>query len=142
MVPAIGFEIAHSRAPLRATPRGVAVGRGRRFGAGQREKASRLLGDIAELDEPATLADHVEQVAVLGRGRIGPAPGRAGAAVRPAQPHEHRPAGRVANVAHRPIAALASTLRQVMAADRLGVAGETSRQLGSVAGHHATSLTG
>jgi hypothetical protein len=34
--------------------------RSRRLGAGQREEASRLLGDLAELDEPAALADDVE----------------------------------------------------------------------------------
>ena len=65
-------------------------------------------------------------------------PGRAGTVVQPAEPDEHRPAGRVANVAHRPVAALAPSIGQVMAADRLGGAREAPRQLGSVAGHHAT----
>ena len=66
-------------------------------------------------------------------------PGGAGTGFRPAEPDEHRPAGRVAHVAHRPVAAPAPTVGQVMAADRLGIAGEAARQFGSVAGHHETS---
>ena len=56
-----------------------------------------------------------------------------------AEPDEHRPAWRVANVAHRPVAAMAPSVGQVMAAYRLGVTGQAARQFGSVAGHHATS---
>ena len=66
-------------------------------------------------------------------------PGGAGTGFRPAKPDEHRPAGRIANVAHRPIAALAPPVGQVMAAYRLGIAGEAARQVGSVTGHDATS---
>lgn len=65
-------------------------------------------------------------------------PGCARAELRPAEPDERRPARRVANVAHRPVATLAPPFGQVMAADRLGIAREAPRQLGSVAGHHAT----
>ena len=106
---------------------------------GRLEKASRLIGDIAEVDETAALADHVEEIAIFGRGGIGPMPGGARTGFRPAEPDEHRPAGRVANVAHRPVAALAPPVGQVMAAYRLGIAGEAARQFGSVAGHHETS---
>ena len=113
------------------------LGAAARFRAWQREEASRLLGDVAEFDETAALADHVEQVAVFGRGGIGPVPGGAGTGLRPAEPDEQRAAGCVANVAHRPVAALTPPVRQVMAADRLGLAGEATRQFGSVAGHHA-----
>ena len=76
---------------------------------------------------------------MFGRGGIGPMPGGAGSEFRSAEPDEHRPAGRIANVAHRPVAALAPPVGQVMAADRLGILGEAARQFGSVAGHHATS---
>ena len=65
-------------------------------------------------------------------------PGGAGTGLRSVEPDEHRPAGRIANVAHRPVAALAPPIGQVMAADRLGITGEAVRQFGSVAGHHAT----
>ena len=65
-------------------------------------------------------------------------PGGAGTGFRSVEPDEHRPAGRIANVAHRPVAALAPPIGQVMAADRLGITGEAARQFGSVAGHHET----
>ena len=66
-------------------------------------------------------------------------PGGAGTGFRSAKPDEHRPARSVANVAHRPVAALAPPVAEVMAAYRLRLSGEAARQLGSVAGHHATS---
>src|SRR5207245_9794317 len=75
----------------------------------------------------------------FGGGGIAPRPGGAGTGVRSAEPDEHRPAGRIANVAHYPVATLAPPIGQVMAADRLGVTGEAARQFGSVAGHHETS---
>lgn len=49
-------------------------------------------------------------VQLFSRGGVGPAPGGAATGVRPAQPHDHRPAARVAHVADRPVAALASSL--------------------------------
>ena len=76
---------------------------------------------------------------MFGRGGIGPMPGGAGTRFRSAEPDEHRPAGRIANVAHRPVATPAPPVGQVMAAHRLGITREAARQLGSVAGHHATS---
>ncbi len=53
------------------------------------------------------------------------------------EPDEHRSPGRIANVAYRPVAALAPPVGEVMATDRLGLTGEAARQFGSVAGHHA-----
>ena len=110
-----------------------------RFGARQTEKASCLIGDIAKVDETAALADHVEQIAMFGRGGIGPMPGGAGTGVRSAEPDEHRPAGRIANVAHRPVAALAPAVGQVMAADRLGIAGEAACQFARISRHAHTA---
>jgi len=97
-------------------------------------------GELLEIFQMVSLAKKLLKSVVRAQGfNVGMNLGRAaGAGVRPAQPHKHRPAGRVADVAHRPVAALASTLGEVMAADRLGVAREAARQLGSVAGHHAT----
>ncbi len=62
--------------------------------------------------------------------------GRAGTGVRPAEPDEHRPAGRVAHIAHDPVPALAPAVGQVVATDRLGVSGKPAGKLGSIAGHH------
>jgi hypothetical protein len=138
-------RLRHGEEPLRRFRRsgvdGCANGlrAAARFGARQTQKASRLLGDIAKVDETAALADHVEEIAIFGRGGISPVPDGAATGFRPAEPDEHRPTGRVANVAHRPVAALAPPVGQVMPAYRLGVAGEAARQLGSVAGHHESS---
>jgi hypothetical protein len=41
------------------------------------------------------------------------------------KPDEHRPAGRIANVAHRPVAALAAAIGEIVAAHCLGIARET-----------------
>ncbi len=110
-----------------------------RFNAWQTEEAPRLVGNIAKVDETAALADDVEEIAIFSRGAIGPAPGGAGTGFRSVEPDEHRPAGGIANVAHRPVAALAPPVGKVMTAYRLGMAGEAARQFGSVTGHHATS---
>src|SRR5256885_962353 len=66
-------------------------------------------------------------------------PGGTGTGFRPAEPDKHRSAGRVAHIAHRPVAASASTIGQVVPADGLCVASQAARQFGSVAGHHDTS---
>jgi len=73
---------------------------------------------------------------MFGRGSVGPMPGSAGTGVRSAEPDEHRPPGRVAYIAHRPIAALAPAIGEIVTAYRLGITGEAARQLGGVAGHH------
>ena len=57
--------------------------------AGQAKEASRLIGDIAKVDETAALADHVEEVAVFSRGGIRPMPGGTWTGFRPAEPDEH-----------------------------------------------------
>ena len=54
---------------------------------------------------------------------------------RPLQPNEQRAAGRVANVADQPISALAATVGKIASAHRLGIARETARQFGCIAGH-------
>src|SRR5271163_4490114 len=60
------------------------------FGARQTQKASGLIGDIAKGDETSALADHVEEIAVFGRGGIGPMPVGAGTRFWSAKPDEHR----------------------------------------------------
>jgi hypothetical protein len=37
----------------------------------QGQKASRLVGDVLEIDKAAALADDVEKIAMLGRGCVG-----------------------------------------------------------------------
>ncbi len=110
-----------------------------RFSAWQTQKASCLIGDVVEVDKTAALTDHVEEITMFGRGGIRPMPGGAGTGFRSAKPDEHRPAGRVANVAHQPVTAAAAARGQIVTAHRLGRSREAARQFGSVAGHHATS---
>ena len=86
----------------------------------------------AEVAEPECLADHVEEIAELGRGGIGPVAGGAGAGLRSAEPDEHRPAGATPHVADDPVAPDPAAGREIVAADRLGDAAETDRELGGV----------
>jgi len=140
-------QLRHGDQPPRRLRRSGGDGRANglwgwgRFLGRQTQKASCLIDDIAKVHETAALADHVEEIAILSRGGIGPMPGGSGTGVRSAEPDVHRPAGRVANIAHRPVAAPAPPIGQ-MAAYSLGIAGKAARQLGSVAGHHATSRSG
>ena len=48
-----------------------------RVRARQAQEAARLVGDVMEIEKPAAFADHVEQVAVLARGGVGPFAGGA-----------------------------------------------------------------
>ena len=45
---------------------------GVRVGAGQAEEASRLVGDVVEVEKAAAFADDVEQIAMLAGGGVGP----------------------------------------------------------------------
>ena len=105
----------------------------------QTQKASCLIGDIAEVNKTAALADDIQQVTMFKRGRIRPVPGCAGTGIRSAEAHEHRPAGHVAHITHQPIAALPPAAGQIMSAHRLDVLGEAARKFSGVAGHHTIS---
>src|SRR3546814_10517108 len=89
------------------------------FGMRHRQEGARLIGNVLEVDQAAALADDVEQIAMLAGCGIGPFAGRTLAGLAAFQPHEHRSAGAVADIAHQPIAALAMAGRQIMAAHRL-----------------------
>ena len=41
------------------------------FGTGQAQKTPRLVGDVAEIEEAAAFADHVEQIAMFAGGGVG-----------------------------------------------------------------------
>jgi len=76
----------------------------------QAEKTPGLNGDVAKVGKPATFPDHVEQIAMIAHGGIGPFPRRALAGFSALQPHEHRAARRVSHIADQPIISLASTV--------------------------------
>ena len=131
----IGCDMANSRRAASGDPVG-ALGvrdRGRSgsgSGCGRLRKRTRLVGDVLEVDQAAAFPDHVEQVAMLAGGGVGPFAGRPFR--RLLEPDEHGAARRVAHVAHQPVAAFAPSGGEVVAAHRLGVARETVGQFGRV----------
>ena len=73
---------------------------------------------------------------LAGRG-IGPFAG--GALRRVLEPHEHRAARGIVDIADQPVPPLALAIGEVVTAHRLGLAREAVCQFGGVAGHHAAS---
>ena len=108
---------------------------GFRLGSRQAQKASGFIGHVVEIDQAATFADHVEQVAVLAGCRVSPFAGRAAARIDAFQAHEHRAAGRVPDVADLPIIADATSVGEIVTAHRLGLAREAMCQLSRIARH-------
>ncbi len=102
-----------------------------------RKRRALFVRDIAEFEKATALTDDVEQVAVLAGGGIGPFAGWTLGQL--FQPDEHGTAWRIAGVADQPIAAFAPAIGEIVAAYRFGLARETVRQFGSVAGHHTAS---
>src|SRR4029077_12528278 len=99
------------------------------------EEAPRLVGDVLEVDQAAAFANDVEQVAMFARGRVGPFAGRAPGAFPALQPDEQGSAWRVADIAHQPITALATAVREVMSAHCLGLPGEAACKLRGISRH-------
>jgi hypothetical protein len=85
----------------------------------QTEEPARLLQHVAEGVEPAGAGDEVEEIAMLPRGEINPAPASALAAVRPGEPHHQAAARGVVDVADAPCVPFAATIREVFATHRL-----------------------
>jgi hypothetical protein len=106
-----------------------------RLGSWQAQEASCLLSDIVEIDQTATFADHVEQVAVLASGGVGPFARRAATDVHALQTDEHRAAGCIPDVADLPVIADTAPVGEIVAAHRLCLAREAIRQVCCVAGH-------
>ena len=75
---------------------------------------------------------------MLAGGGIGPFAGLSLGRV--PEPHEHRAAGRVADIANLPVIALAATVGEIMAAHYLSLPDEAVCQIGGVGtGHYAAS---
>jgi len=91
---------------------------------GQREKDPRLVHGEGERVKPAVEGNQIEQVAMLLRCGVGPVAGSAGAMIGPVQPHEQAAARLVLHIADDPVIARTAANRQVMAAHRLGIAGQ------------------
>ena len=103
-----------------------------RFRSRQAEKVPRLVGGVAEIGKAAAFADDIEEVAVIAGRRVGPFAGRTLSGFRPFQPDEQGAAGCIPHVADQPVASLAATVGEIMAAHRLGIARKPVRQFGGI----------
>ena len=113
---------------------GAALARGRRSRQG--EEGAGLVERRAKRRRAGTVANEVEQVAMLPLGRIGPLARRAG---RCEADEQRAPAGAV-EVARDPVAALAAAVGKIVAAHRLGAAPERGGDGGRV--HGASPVDG
>ena len=84
---------------------------------------------------PPIEANEIEQIAMFAGRGIGPMTGTVAG-----QPEEQAAAGRALDIAGDPVTAMTASGRQIGAADRLGLAGETARKFGC--GAHGTSRRG
>lgn len=101
----------------------------------QAEEVARFVSDVGEVEQAERFPDHVEQVTMFARRRVGPFARRPLGRID--QPHKHRRAEGIAHIANEPIAARAATVGEIASAHRLSLSAETLREIGSVAGHHA-----
>src|SRR5690348_4488971 len=85
----------------------------------------------------APAADQVQEIAVLGGRGIAPATGCTGTAVGTGEADIKAASRRVVDIAGDPVAAAAASVRQIMAAHRLGLAREAARQLAGRAVHRS-----
>lgn len=84
-----------------------------------------FIGNVAKVDKAAGFPNEIEQIAILsGRGV------RPSAGARAEEVYVKRPAFAVGDVANDPVISGPTAGREVVAADRLGIARETVRQLG------------
>ena len=142
IVPAIGFDMANSRRADSGEPAGTEEARsavGCRFGSRQLEKASRFLGYVVKIDQAATFADHVEEIAVLAGGGISPFAGGAAARRIAIQAHKHRAARGVPDIADLPIVADATAVGEIVTAYRLRLAREAICQVSCISPCHAAA---
>jgi hypothetical protein len=108
-----------------------------RFKAGQLEKPPRLLGGLAEVTKPKAMPNDIQEIAMLAGRGIGEL---AGGTLRGVlEPHEHRAARCIVDIAHQPVTPFALSVGKVMTAHRLGLAREAMRQFGGVAAHYVAS---
>ena len=74
---------------------------------------------------------------MFARSGVGPFAGGALAAIRPFQADEQAAARCIGDVADQPVATLASTVREVVSAHRLGITRETVGEFGGLRRHRA-----
>ena len=130
--------MANRRRADSADPAGAGANRDRDVksgsGRGRLRNLRASVSDVVEIDQAASLANDVEQIAMLARGGVGPLAGRAPAGFAPFQPDEHGSAGGVLDIPDQPVAAGTSAIRKIISAHRLGLARETERQFTGLPG--------
>src|SRR5690606_23621477 len=137
-------RVRHGEEPPRRFRRtgcraGCAVGRRSRLcwvGMREGEEAARVLGHVLEIGEAARAADDVEGGALRARRHVTPLARRALAGFRAGQAHEHGASGSVLHVADQPVSPSALAGREIVAANRLGLAAKADRQFGCVVAQH------
>ena len=115
---------------------------GRRRRTRQAQEGAGLVQRGREAGAAAVEADQVEQIAVFAAGGVGPVTGGAAAGGGAGETHIQAAAGRVADIADQPVAALAAAVGEKMAAHRLGILREAGGQRRGWAGHGEGSGSG
>ena len=93
-----------------------------------------------DIGKALIVPDEIEEIAMAARGGVGPFAGGALSGVRPQEADIERAAGRIVDVANEPVAALPAAVREIVAANRLGVLRQMAREVGDRArGEHGWS---
>jgi hypothetical protein len=97
-----------------------------RFGSRETEETACLVEHISEFDKPTDFSNDVEKITVLTGSGIRPLARGASARAGSSQAKEEALARCVPDVTDEPVAALPTSVRQIMTADGLGVLGQPS----------------
>ena len=140
---ASGKELRHSKEPSRGRLARHSARRrlGRAFDAGQVEEAAGFVGHVLKAMQTARLADDVEEIAKFAGRGVGPVARGAAAGLGALQADVKRAAGRVADVAHKPVGAMAAAVGEIVAANGFGAFGEPLGEVGSERGHQTASFS-
>src|SRR3546814_8817551 len=126
----MGLDAAQSRAAASLLPGLARRGRGLRFtgSGGGRLRKRRASKRVAEAHMRAARGDDVEQIAMIAGRRIGPFSG-ARLALAAAEADVETSPRCIMHIADQPIMAFAATVREIVAAPRLGTLTETARTI-------------
>src|SRR5208337_4611089 len=93
------------------------------YARGLAQKGARFADGLAATVEASVEPDEIEQIAIFGRGHVGPA-----SPAFPPKFDEQAAAAFAGNIAYDPVASRTPAVRQVSAAHRLGLIAEAARQ--------------
>ena len=138
-----GKSLRHRKEPSRG---GLARRSGRRrlgraCDAGQVEEAAGFVGNVLKAMQTARVADDVEEIAMFAGRGVGPVAGGAPAGLGALQADVKRAAGRVADVAHKPVGAMAAAVGEIAAANGFGALRQPLGEVGRERGHQTASFS-